>query len=164
MRENIKNISLILAVIIAGISLPTALISMSKNPTIINNYTENYYFNQTYYYGGNETEIIEIDYTRPLEVFEYTNLTINEYFADLSYNLTNMNTIYIASNITYDSFRVYFVLDSMIDYFYDGYRVWVENNCPNEPIFWSPPSYGLYHFIFKNEWSLSSVKVFLEIL
>ena len=49
-RENIKNIGLILALIIAGISIPISIISFGNKTTIINNY----YYEQNYY-GKNES-------------------------------------------------------------------------------------------------------------
>jgi len=138
-----------------------------------NYYTENYYsnynqtfYNETYYseenyYGNNETEI---DYTKPLEIHEFTNLTLDEYFADLVYNMSSENTIFIMSNEINPSFTISYVLDSMIDYFYAGYPCFIDGNQPNQAKWWSPPNYNTWHVIFKNDAALESVKVYIEIL
>jgi hypothetical protein len=65
--------------VIAGISLPTSIISLTREPNVVNNDYYNTYYNQTYntyynqtYYGTNETEL---DYTIPLETTEHYDLT-----------------------------------------------------------------------------------------
>ena len=72
MRENIKNVGLILALVIAGVSLPTSIISIMNKPTTPITETNNYYYNTTIVTGKNNWEnrknnwekigkIIEID-------------------------------------------------------------------------------------------------------
>lgn len=78
MRENIKSVGLILAIAIAGISLPIGIMGFNKEPIINNYYTENYYsdYNQTYYNETyyNETTPIEerIDY--PLVRYDFFSI------------------------------------------------------------------------------------------
>jgi len=90
MRENIKNVSLILAIIIAGVSLPTSIISFTNKPTApiteINNY----------YYTNNETEI----FTLPLQVWEFIGVENNDIFLTLNYTLDCKNWLYISGNET----------------------------------------------------------------
>ena len=50
-RQNYQQIGVIIALVIAGVSLPTSIISLTREPTIIIDYfynTYNYY-NQTIY-------------------------------------------------------------------------------------------------------------------
>jgi hypothetical protein len=69
MRQNLQQIGLILAILVASVSLPTAIISLTREPVINNNYNTDYnFYNQTYI-GNNET-----DYSTPLEIKEYYNL------------------------------------------------------------------------------------------
>jgi len=54
MRENVKNVALILALIIAGVSLPTSIVSMMEKPTHITE-INNYYYNNTVIEQSNNT-------------------------------------------------------------------------------------------------------------
>jgi hypothetical protein len=81
-RENFQKYGLIAALIVAGITLPTSIVSFMREPTIVNNYEQNYnaYYNQTYnynqtYYGDDDT-----NYTKLLETVEYYNLDQFDYF------------------------------------------------------------------------------------
>ena len=113
MRENIKNIGLILAIIIAGVSLPTSIISVMNKPRIIQEtIIENHYYNQTlvvnntiieeYYY--NETIIEEYNNT----IIEYYNTTtiINNTIIE-QYNNTIIinNTEYITKKRTIEYYH-----------------------------------------------------------
>ncbi|NVM36374.1 MAG: hypothetical protein HWN81_12320 [Candidatus Lokiarchaeota archaeon] len=97
MREKTQNIGLIVAIIVAGVSLPTAIISFSREPTVNNYYTNNYYYNQAYYnqtyYQNNETAPIEgrIDY--PLVRYDF--------ISNNSYLGVNKTHIYDAGRDTF---------------------------------------------------------------
>ena len=169
MREIIKSIGLIVALMISCVALPIGIIGFSKQPTVYNYYTENYYTtnNNTTIISNNTTIIdTEYDYSRPLEIFEYTNLIYDEYFADISFNMSADNTLYMFSNETYPSFSLFIVLDSMVSYFYDGYRCWIKETQLDDFFSWTPDGYNTYHLIFQNDQGsgLESVKVFIEIL
>jgi len=89
-RQNYQQIGFIIALVIAGVSLPTSIIALTREPTIINDYfndTYNYY-NQTIY-GYNETEP---DYTKPLETTEHYNL--NQYECILRNFTLDSNHVY----------------------------------------------------------------------
>ena len=126
MRENIKNIGLILAIIIAGVSLPTSIISVMNKPRIIQEtIIENHYYNQTlvvnntiieeYYY--NETIIEEYNNT----IIEYYNTTtiINNTIIE-QYNNTIIinNTEYIPINRTIEYYHFAFVQPN--DFFFNA--------------------------------------------
>ena len=88
-RQNYQQIGLIIALAVAGISLPTSIMSLTREPNITNYYNDTYYnYNQTYY-GDNETEP---DYTKPLETLEYYNL--NQYECILRNFTLNSNHVY----------------------------------------------------------------------
>jgi hypothetical protein len=61
MRENIKNVGLILAMIIAGVSLPTSIMAFTNKPTTPITEINNYYYEENYY-GNNKTEILHFLY------------------------------------------------------------------------------------------------------
>ena len=108
MRENIKNIGLILALIIAGVSLPASIISFMDKPTHTTE-IHNYYYNTTTieqynttiieedYYGNNETEI----FTLPLQMWEFTDVENDEIFLTVNYTLDCKNWLYISGNETF---------------------------------------------------------------
>lgn len=92
MRENIKSIGIILAIVVASISLPTSIISFMNTPiTEINNY----YYEENYY-GNNETEI----FTLPLQIWEFTDVENDETFLTVNYTLDCKNWLYISGNET----------------------------------------------------------------
>ena len=68
-REMYQKTGLIIALVIAGISMSTSIVSFMREPVINNNYENNYYvyYNQTYYDGD------ETNYTKPLERVDYYN-------------------------------------------------------------------------------------------
>ncbi|KKM60217.1 hypothetical protein LCGC14_1544060 [marine sediment metagenome] len=82
MREKLSNIGLVIAIIVAGISLPTAIVSFSKTPNVnyyydTNNYYNQTYFNQTYYnQTWNNGPDLEPNYTLPLEseIYHYCKI------------------------------------------------------------------------------------------
>lgn len=94
-RQNYQQIGFIIALVVAGVSLPTSIISLTREPTIINDYFNDAYYNQTYnyynqtIYGYNETET---DYTKPLETTEHYNL--NQYECILRNFTLNSNHVY----------------------------------------------------------------------
>jgi len=101
MRENVKNVGLILALIIAGVSLPTSIISLTNKPTTLITEINNYY-------GNNETEI----FTLPLQVWEFIDVENDETFLIVNYTLDCKNWIYISGNETGDQLvqiNIYFV-------------------------------------------------------
>ena len=91
MRESVKSISLILALIIASASLPIGIIGFNKQPIIYNYYTDNFYTNNTTIINNNSTTIInangtilEHNYTQPLrtEIIDNSfvgNMTIHTF-------------------------------------------------------------------------------------
>ncbi|KKL82792.1 hypothetical protein LCGC14_1981230 [marine sediment metagenome] len=96
--QKYQQIGFIIALVIAGVSLPTSIISLTREPTIINDYFNDAYYNQTYYnqtynyYNtttiiNNNTTIIdaEDDYSRPLEVF--LNIEIPTFFSSKKYEI-----------------------------------------------------------------------------
>ena len=168
-RQNYQQYGLIIAIIVAGVSLPLGIVGITREPIVNNYYTENYYTitNNTTIINNNTTLIdAEDDYSRPLEVFEYTNLTYNEYFADMSFNMSADNTLCMFSNETYPSFTLFIVQDSMVSYFYDGHRCWTRTTQVDDFVSWTPDGYNSYHLIFENDQGsgLESVKVYIEIL
>ena len=82
-RQIYQNSGLIIALVLAGVSLTFGIIGVTRESTHVD-YDENYYneyYNQTYYlnqtyYGINETEP---DYTKPLETINYYNLNQYEF-------------------------------------------------------------------------------------
>jgi hypothetical protein len=62
--------ALISALVLAAISLPIGIIGFTREPTIIENYYNDYYYsyNNHTYYGSNETDP---DYSKRFETFTY---------------------------------------------------------------------------------------------
>ncbi len=123
MREKLSNIGLVIAIIVAGVSLPTAIVSLSKTPTVNNYYDTNHYNNQTYYnqtyynQTWNNGLELEPDYSLPLETATYYNLTGNpEWYHYRVYNATGEYTITWYVNQT-EPLQQRFVLiqDSLFD-------------------------------------------------
>ena len=63
MRENLKSAGLVLALVIAGVSLPTSIMSFTNKPTTPINETNNYYYNNTVIERYNNTIIVWINNT-----------------------------------------------------------------------------------------------------
>ena len=63
MRENVKNVGLILAIAIAGVSLPTSIISFTNKPTSLITEINNYYYNNTLSYPYKIDHAGHIPYT-----------------------------------------------------------------------------------------------------
>lgn len=95
MRENIKSIGLILAIVVASISLPTSIISFMNKPTTPITEINNYYYEENYY-GNNETEI----FTLPLQIWEFIDVENDETFLTVNYTLDCKNWLYISGNET----------------------------------------------------------------
>ena len=75
MRENIKSIGLIFAILVAGISLPTSIKSFMDKPTQITE-INNYYYNNTVIETYNNT-IIE-RYNNTIIVWVNNTVVVNE--------------------------------------------------------------------------------------
>ena len=119
MREKIVNIGLIIALIVAGVSLPTAIISFSREPTVNNYYTDNFYYNQTYYNQTWYGDFPDPEPFYPPETNTFVDLMGNpDWFYDSVYNLTGDYIIYWyinCSDQTSNSFSVYICQDYMFD-------------------------------------------------
>lgn len=76
MRENIKNLSLILALILAGVSLPTSIISFSNKPGIPITEINNYHYNNTVVETFNNTTIER--YNNTIIVIVNNTVVVNE--------------------------------------------------------------------------------------
>ena len=74
-RQIYQKSGLIVALVLAAVSLPIGIIGLTQEPTVIKNYYNDYYntYNNQTYYGSNET-----DYNKPLETTEYYNLDYRE--------------------------------------------------------------------------------------
>lgn len=99
-RKNYQQIGLVIALIVAGVSLPTAIVSSMNKPTIINNYYNTYY-NETYYeenyYGGNETQEEKYNYPLIREDFSFNSTHSIEYRTYI-YNASNINKLWVFRN------------------------------------------------------------------
>lgn len=106
MRENIKNISLILAIVIAGVSLPTSIVSIIDKPnklTTVNNYYNNT-VNEQY-----NTTIIE----------QYNNTIIEQYNTTIINNNTIIYNNTIINNNTITEPEPYYIQELLnIEDFY----------------------------------------------
>ena len=146
-RQNYQQYGLILALIVAGVSLPTAVISLTREPTIINhnyyntyyNQTNNNYYNQTYY-GDNETNT-EPDYSKPLEIVEYTNV-FKPFNTTHSFNISSGHLYHYVFLDTsdypptylsdYNEFYFWMVSDSMLPFFLEsGIGYYISNTLAN---------------------------------
>jgi hypothetical protein len=58
-RQNYQQIGFVIALVIAGVSLPTSIISLTRERTIINYNYYNTYYNQTYY-KNNATTVTNV--------------------------------------------------------------------------------------------------------
>jgi len=92
MREYIKNAGLILALIIAGVSLPTSIMSIMYKPTTQITEINNYYYNTTIIEQYNNTIVYNntiFKYTnQTIEFYHFTNIADEAYFLNLSYDIT----------------------------------------------------------------------------
>jgi hypothetical protein len=103
-RENLQKYGLILALIIAGITLPTSIIALTRETR-----TTNYYEN---YYGNNETGT---DYSKPLERVDYYNFDRYDCIVR-NFTLSSNFAYWFYWNVS-SSFR--FVFWVISGYFYD---------------------------------------------
>jgi hypothetical protein len=81
MRENIKSMGLILAIAIAGVSLPTSIISIMSKPASHITEINNYYYNNTVIETYNNT-IIE-RYNNTIIVIVNNTVIVNETIVEL---------------------------------------------------------------------------------
>lgn len=100
MRENVKNVGLILALIIAGVSLPTSIMSFIYKPTTPITEINNYYYNTTIVEQYNNTIIEQYNTTivynntvyefsnQSLEFYHFTNIADEANFLNLTYDIT----------------------------------------------------------------------------
>ena len=114
MRENVKNVGLILALIIAGVSLPTSIMSFTNRPTTPITEVNNYYYNTTIIEQYNITIIEQYNNTIVYNntVYEFTNQTLDFYhftnivdtanFLNLTYNITKDSLL-----LVYETFITY---------------------------------------------------------
>ncbi|KKK81048.1 hypothetical protein LCGC14_2817370 [marine sediment metagenome] len=94
-----KSIGLILAIIIAGISLPTSIVSFMNGPRIVHEtIIENHYYNQTLVVNNT---IIEEHYYNETIIEQYNNTIIEQYNNTIVIN----NTVYIPINRTMEYFH-----------------------------------------------------------
>ena len=168
-RQNYQQIGFIIVLVVAGISLPTSIISLTREPTIINNnYYYDTYYNQSYYYyyynqsyyGDNETEP---DYSQPFRMSIRNNtfaghMQIRTYEVSSGYmyrwffNSTGYNFGYWSQHAT---FQIYVVGDSWLSIFLGGYfaiahtNIYIGNHRNNG--YFSVPYYDIWHFIVYQE-------------
>lgn len=98
MRENIKSVGMIIALIIASVSLPIGIMGFNKQPIIYNYYTDNYYTNNTTIIYNNNTYIPEpepelISYPLMRDEFIFTYLYQTEH-TNYTYNATKQHRLY----------------------------------------------------------------------
>lgn len=142
MRENIKSIGIILAIVVASISLPTSIISFMNTPiTEINNY----YYEENYY-GNNETEI----FTLPLQIWEFIDVENDETFLTVNYTLDCKNWLYISGNETLGDqlvqINIYFV--NWVNMGNNRLEAQFELNSASYITSWSPKVSGEYMITF----------------
>ena len=92
MRDNIKNTVLVLALVIAGISLPTSIMSIMNKPTTPITEVNNYYYNNTVIERYNTTIIEQYNTTIVINntIYEYPNSTMEIYhFKDFIFEMEN---------------------------------------------------------------------------
>ena len=142
MRENIKNLGLILALIIAGVSLPTSIMSFTNKPTTPITEINNYYYNTTIIEQFNTTIVEQYNTTivynntiyeftnQTLEFYHFTNIADEAYFLNLSYDITKdslflitatylMNTNHPKITIFKDSIGILGIVDiTLVSLFY----------------------------------------------
>jgi len=98
MRENVKNVGLILALIIAGVSLPTSIMSLTNKPTTPITEINNYYYNTTIVEQYN-TELIAYPSVR--NDFSFNSTYLNETVSYI-YNATSNYRLFVHVNKTKD--------------------------------------------------------------
>ena len=137
MRENIKSIGMIIALIIAGVSLPIGIMGFNTQPITYNYYTNNYYTNSTTtIINNNSTTIInnngtilEHNYTQPLrtEIIDNSflgNMTIHTFKVCSGYRYNwffNSTSYRFGYWSQHANFYLYIVADSWLSIFLSGY-------------------------------------------
>ena len=108
MRENVKNVGLILALIIAGVSLPTSIMSFTNKPTTPITEINNYYYNNTVVERYNTTVIVWVNNT------VVVNETVEEPIPDRSkkieehyFRINTTHPIHILGNYTLSENEIY---------------------------------------------------------
>lgn len=98
MRENIKNVGLILALIIAGVSLPTSIMSFMDKPTHITE-INNYYYNTTIIERYNTTIIERYNttiierYNTTMEYYHFGVVESQSWFFNITFDITNITIL-----------------------------------------------------------------------
>jgi len=169
MRENIKSVGLILAIAIAGVSLPVGIIGFNKDAN--NYYTNNYYTtnNNTTIINNNTTIINnnntyppepEPDYTQPLRTsvrnntFEgHMQIRTFEVSSGYMYRWFFNSTGYRFGHWSaHASFELYIVGDSWLPIFLSGYfAIAHKKQNIGESIhngYYSIPYHDTWHFIY----------------
>jgi hypothetical protein len=183
-RQNYQQIGFIIALVIAGVSLPTSIISLTREPNITHDYYNDAYYNQTYYnqtyynqtyndayynqsyynqtynYGNNETEI----FTLPLQIWEFFDVENDETFHIVNYTLDCKNWLYISGNETGDQsiqITIYFVNWVNID---NRYFAQFELTSGAQIKSWSPNISGEFMITFRSyAIATRDLKIYFEI-
>jgi hypothetical protein len=166
MRDNIKTGVLVLALVIAGVSLPTSIISMTRKPTPpiteVNNHYYYYYYNNTVIERYNNTIIVWVNNTVVLNqtIVEEDNPIIDrsKKMEEHYFRINTTHPFYILGNYTmgpnelyfYDALyysaraqqtpNVYVIQDIWFDIWNEtDYEVGNFYNPGNDEFVWNPP-------------------------
>jgi hypothetical protein len=162
MRENIKNVGLILAIIIAGVSLPTSIMSFTNNPTTPITEINNYYYEENYY-GNNETEI----FTVPLQIWEFIDVEQDETFFTVNYTIDCKNWLYISGNETLGNQEIQLNIYLVNWVNMGNYRLVAQFEITSGSYIseWSPKVSGEYMITFRSYATYTrDIKIYFEIV
>lgn len=171
MRENIKNAGLILAIIIAGVSLPTSIISVMDKPITPITEVNNYYYNNTVIERYNDTVIVWVnntvvvnetvvddypipDRSKPIEYHTFISNVSNPYYI-VKYNLSE-NDIYYIDCVIYPlraqiSPEINVVQESWLELWINSSGYYGEFTAGlSYRSSWSPPFLDTWCFIFSS--------------
>jgi len=112
MREKVKSLGLILAIAIAGITLPTSIMSFMDKPTHITE-INNYYYNNTVIEQYNNTILIPMN--RTVEIFHFYDIPDNTFVINKTYNIISDTIIQIGCN--YSNFDIWIYRGSDIIFY-----------------------------------------------
>lgn len=164
-RQIYRQVGLIVALVVASVSLPVGIIGLTREPVITNNYynTYNTYYNQTYY-GGNETQ--PEHFTRPLEIINLYNIVSDQWFFERAFNLTAGNIIIIGANWTgAGAPTTYLVVDYFMGVFYDNPSAYSYSISTNEVAYWEIPFNATWHILkYSMGNTLGNMTIYLEIV
>ncbi len=152
MRNKIKNIVLMLAITIAGVSLPTSiLISMMSKPTTPITEVNNYYYNNTVIERYNDTIITKpderINYPLMRDDFHF-NSSDMEYFMVYIYNASKNNLLWVITNSSHISeMNVYFYFYTL-DMYKEGKLIPLRSNGMG----WDKLNQQIEVFPFEDTW------------